>query len=447
MADQNKKKKSKNVKGSKSLGRIVLVSVAMWAIVCLILTELIGRKQFAIYAEELEDELESDYEIALRELKGKATSSKFDLNEDRALIEFSYGKTMAALADATSGTTYVTGALTAFDVGNSSFSYNFRDDDIVYRLMPEDTNKVYMQLLTSDLGSFEYFSSPKNYFTKVYEETYALKGNVEGRWNNGVADCWDIIPKEGYVKGSEFLPTKVHASYTGYVKKGPGTYMNGEAKDIDCSGYDIPEGYEAFRTDEYADDFILTANIVFFGQDGKWEGVSKDELMPMGYDICNREFTNMYNRLSSTVHNSFITDQLFVKSLGHRMHGGKYSSSYLDKSGNDPIYGISVPFSFLKGDVAVGFTYGIRGVNGQRVNMYFFSLVKGGLAHKVGTFFRYMRPLYIGLAILFVLFTVVICRLRRRDEDQDDEVKGDEKQDETVNNATQAEAKQTDGGC
>ncbi|MBO4781723.1 MAG: HAMP domain-containing histidine kinase [Lachnospiraceae bacterium] len=414
----------RNFKSRKPVLFMVIGYAILWIICCAVLTELIGKRQFELYAQDYKDEVEYWFKIHLGDLQSEMLKEDFDLENKRTFMEMSFYNLPAALAYYTDGKMYTTGGMVAYDTNGAENS----KDAIRYTVSLDDPQTVYLLMFNIQEGCIEYYSCPISCFNKVIEETYAIKGKSSVRWNYGLDNSWNIYPVDGYVKGHEFRPGKVEFYYTAYNDYG--VYKDSEHKIIDCSGNDVPEGFIPMDMSNYnTGSSLFSPGIMFPGDGRNWINISAEEMFSKGTDRYGEKFLKLYN---STIQ-SFLTRDPFeyyssLPSAGtrspfdydfevvcpeYRLGSREYQdhNEYIifrdkNKLSKDWASGIPIPFSFLNGDVIVTFKANLKALNGQEVYISFDCLIEDCLGAYRLKFFKDMLLIYFGAFIFFAILVI-----------------------------------------
>jgi|GEM_PF-1931022 len=396
----------KNFRNRKPVLFMVIGYVVLWIFCCLVLTELIGKRQFELYTDEYKKKAEYWLQDHLENLQNEMLNEDFKLENEQTFVEMTYYMLPALFSEYTEGKMYVAGEMVAYDSNKEKSKDTDSDDRVKFSVSLENPDKVFMILLNDNTQYFEYYSCPISYFDKVIEETYAIKGKSAPKWRYGlgIGDSWSIYLVDGYVKGEEFRPGKVEVYYTSF-NEGPGMYKDSDHKIIDCSEKGVPEGFEPMDLSCYQDT-LFNAGIVIPGDGRSWINVSDSEL----YSMCINRYYGDF-----AVAGRFRTSQydLEVKCSEYRFGGTKYQdlndhSGYVSskKTIIDSIGGIPIPLSFLSGDVTLSFKANITAPSREKVDMSFACLIEDCLGEYRSEFFKRMFWVYLGAFIFIAILAI-----------------------------------------
>ena len=406
-------KKFRSFKNRKPVLFMVIGYAVLWILCCAILTELIGKRQFELYAQDYKAEVDYWIKNTLGDLQNAMLNEDFELDNEQTYVEMSFYQLLGILSYYTEGKMYASGEMVAYGSKDRTSDGTDSDDNVKYSVSVENPDKVFMMLYNMKSQRFEYYSCPISYFDKVIEETYAIKGKCAPKWNYGLGNSWGISLVEGYAKGDEFRPGKVEVTYTQFNNGSGGTYKSTDNKIIDCSEKGIPEGFEPMDMSCY-EDIFFSPGVMIPGDGRKWINISESEMFSMGTDRYNEIFINY----DGSVPNKASQLGFDVTCPEYRLGGRKYkdyddydSFRYSNKLSADWTSGIPIPFSFLNGDVILSLHTNLKAANGETVSISLECMIEDCLHAYRSEFFKDMFRIWL---CAFVFFAILVIYAYKR---------------------------------
>ena len=405
-------KRIKSFRNKKPVLSMIFGYAIIWIICCLVLTRIIGKDKFELYAKDYQSKVDVDIRQTLEELKEKALSPEFDLEKDKTMLEYTMQKMLADVSYRTEGKVYGVCDLMVYDSTKVTTFYRIPEENKYLSMTTAGNNKAYY-ITENKNGKVLYLSCPVQYFENIIRETYNIKGKVANRWERSLVDTWYIQVVEDYRTEEEFRPLTVEISYWDNYEDesiGSSRYRWSDRKIIDCDVKELPEGAEKHFNDKYYP-IPLDNGVVFSGDVNYWEDISEDELGKWASELYNEQFANLYY----LYYRNYISDYLISESdallVERRLLGNKeYKGWETESSGVDgwswskkSVSGIKAPFAFLNGDVIYIYKDSIKGLNGQYINVLLTAVIKGCLGSKRLEFFKSMIWIYLGTFVFFAL--------------------------------------------
>jgi len=373
------------------LARYIAMYTVLWLIVCLVLTDIVGRSR---YEEALHDE---EHLVLVRMEKVlsdlRETARKQDMTEAGMQVYIAYemqrlNAYVATLTDREVKTNvqYCFGRRVP---GKGMQTY---DDSNVYLLLAGDGGTPELSFLWSDGSIFtdngkkgsrnRVYRCDRKLLQEVWDETIGVRSSRDTAWfEQGIHHTgWVFEILDGYIGEQEFRPGKVRATY----------YDNSKAveeKIIACPAASDQSGFE------YTEN--MPQNRLLFSQDSaKWVSKENGEIDTTG--LVSVVLPNGEKKRGIFLIFDVPADRFsagFESPVAFRMT--------LVQDGFTAFkHAYAVPFSFLPGDVVVVYSERITDVNGKMSEITLYSHVSGMLAGQKRELFRSLLVSYIALALL-----------------------------------------------
>ena len=134
---------------------MVIGYVVLWIFCCLVLTELIGKRQFELYADEYKKKAEYWLQIDLEKLQNGMLREDFELENEQTFVEMTYYMLPALFSEYTEGKMYVAGEMVAYDSKKEKSKDTDSDDRVKFSVSLENPDRVFMILLNDKTQYFE----------------------------------------------------------------------------------------------------------------------------------------------------------------------------------------------------------------------------------------------------------------------------------------------------
>ena len=394
----------------------------LWVLVCTVLTVWLGQDAIETGIAEKSVEIRKNIEQELESMRDQMQSS-----ETGAANKILIKKVMEGVL---SNITYATlgfpedkyNIFSGWQYDNSKELYGYwragvydngkgtnPEFDISSDPKGEDAPVILMMVEEDGVTYLEYPGD--YYFYDVYETIDYLR--KEGYF---VSDSFGVYLTEGYRNGNEFIPVKVKIRAIDPVNG----YSSREVEVKCAHGHANPYTYEPMEGDIRLENLNGANNrIILPRKDNDFlnlltESEMITKCLDRYGDKAAREFTYFcYLWDSWEFPEGMDRDAYFIlEPLEHRFwasddpsdFGFDNKSNYLVlRLKNDAYSGLKVPFSELSGDMFFGYIDTLKGADGEALKVMFFGIIKNGLGREMKDFYRSMVPVYIGLAVFFLL--------------------------------------------
>ena len=207
--------------------RYGLKYVAIWLVLCLIITNVYGEPMFDREREYRSNSLTQYIEQQLAVLRETARTQDLTTAENKLLVKYTMQQLDAysaryALGDVRTGTSYWS--------STESRTHTHEDDNAYLVIIGNDGKAADLQpLVLGDTVLYydandhsnaikenvnKYYSCPRRCLQELWDETIGIRKNVDSAWwviekRTG----WKFTLVDGYLAGTEFRPGRVHAAY------------------------------------------------------------------------------------------------------------------------------------------------------------------------------------------------------------------------------------------
>lgn len=264
---------------------------------------------------------------------------------------------------------------------------------------PKEEGTVILKMIEEDGET--YLKCPGKYFDGVYRHMDELR--EKGYY---VPD-FVLYLTEGYRKGNEFRPLVVNIQAIDFVDSN-----RTHAEPYYCEP-DMYGSMECFtRMENLSGE---TNRIILPLKNNFLELLTDPEMVAKcldGYgDKVALEYTYLCSKLDEPY--AYGLEDFYFEPLEHRFLAffDNPADYGFDSSGNyrvlrlkrDSYSGFKVPFSELKGDMFFSYYNVLEGANDENLVVMLFGIIKNGLGSEMKDFYRSMVPVYIGMAVFFLL--------------------------------------------
>ncbi|MCR5205723.1 MAG: HAMP domain-containing histidine kinase [Lachnospiraceae bacterium] len=380
---------------------VISIFMLLCLLSCTMLTVWLGQDAIAVSKvkkyEQIHKSIEQDTETMSRKLR----SSEYGADNSELLIKDVNEDIFSYIQLITEGEVYGYWRAGLYTEGSTNdlkldiSSSEFKEDGTVILKMIEEDGVTYL-------------SCPEEYFAGVYKHMDELR--EQGYFVPSVG----LYLTEGYQKGNEFRPLVVNITAIDFID------TDRTHEEPYCCEQDMYGSMEGFTGMENLSS--ETNRIELPDKNNSLELLTGSEMVAKcldGYgDKVARwytDFCHSWDTWESYVRMG-IYEYFYLEPTEHRFlaffddpadFGFDNENNYFvlraKIDGTNPFSGIKVPFSELKGDMFFGYVSILEGVSGERLKVMLFGIIKNGLGREMKNFFRSMVPVYIGLAVFFLV--------------------------------------------
>lgn len=274
---------------------------------------------------------------------------------------------------------------------------------------PKEEGTVILKMIEEDGET--YLKCPGKYFDGVYRHMDELR--EKGYY---VPD-FVLYLTEGYRKGNEFRPLVVNIQAIDFVDS---NRTHAEPYYCEPDMYGSMEGFT--RMENLSGE---TNRIILPLKNNSLELLTDPEMVAKCLDGYGDKVARFYTYFCyswytwETEIRMGMYDYFYLGPTEHRFlaffddpsgfgfnNDNHYEALLANSDGTHPYSGFKVPFSELKGDMFFGYIDTMEGVNGEKLKVMLFGIIKNGLGREMKDFYRSMVPVYIGLAGFFLLLAL-----------------------------------------
>ena len=400
-------------------------SFLLWVLVCTMLTVWLGRDVIEAGITDKSVEIRKNIEQELESMRDQMRSSKTGA-DNKILIKRVMESVLSIITyDILGFSEFKYNLFSGWRYDNSKELYGYWRAEVyndVKGTNPEfdissdpegEDNTVILMMVEED--GVTYLEYPGDYyFYDVYEAINYLRN--EGYF---VSDSFGVYLTEGYRNGNEFKPVTVKIRAIDLVNG-----YNSREVEVKCThGHADPDVYIPTEGDIRLENMNGSNNRIILSRKNNdfLNFVAETEMITKcldGYgDKAAREFTYLcYLWESWEFPEGIDRDAYFtLEPLEHRFlasddpsyFGFDNKNNYLVlRLKNDAYSGLKVPFSELSGDMFFGYIDTLEGADGKNLKVMFSGIIKGGLDSEKKEFYLSMFPLYIGMAVFFLLLAL-----------------------------------------
>ena len=369
--------------------RYGLKYVAVWLVLCLVITNVYGEQMFELQREFKTNSLTQDIEQQLSVLRETARTQDLTTADNKLLVKYTMQQLDAYTAQ------YAKGAVrTGTSYWSSGSTDHTHEDDDAYLVVIGDDGRTedLQPLVLGDLVVYfdandhsnaikenvnKYYTCPRKYLKELWDETIGVRKNTDSAWRKTEKrNGWKFKLVDGYLAGTEFRPGRVHAMY----------FENGtivEEKDVTLN---VPSN-DNF---EYVKEFTLN-ELRIPGDVDDWQTESKKEQYDARYPIhgdlkaiyplyFNPRWSDDEYEIPIAVHSYLLTTEFVL--FGRT---------------------INVPFSYRSGDFAYTYREYLTDAKGQESEITLRFTAPGMLAEYNSVVFGHLFIHYIVLGLLIGL--------------------------------------------
>ena len=374
---------------------VIPIFMLLCLLSCTMLTVWLGLDVVAVSKVKKYEQIRKGIEQDIETMRKQLRSSEYGADNNELLIKDINEDILSYIQHYTEGEVYGYWRAGLYTEGST----NDLKLDISSSEFKED-GTVILQMLEED--GVTYLKCPGEYFDGVYKHIEWLREQ-----DYFVSDSLGLYLTEGYRKGYEFRPLVVNI---GAVDFADSDRTHEELYYCEQDMYGSMEGFT--RMENLSS---VPNRIVLPLKNNSLELLTDPEMVAKcldGYgDKAALEYTYLCSKLDEPY--AYRWEDFYLEPLEHRFLAffDNPADYGFDSSGNyrvlrlkrDSYSGFKVPFSELKGDMFFSYYNVLEGANDENLVVMLFGIIKNGLGREMKDFYRSMVPVYIGLAVFFLL--------------------------------------------